>query len=229
MPTTILLIILVITLVFFALTRFAVENVAHHHYGQRSDFFKQYPVREGDIVFLGDSITDGGAWEELFPGVPLKNRGINADTTTGVLNRLDDILCCKPLAIFLLIGTNDLPWFEYRSDKAILKTYSEILDRCRTLAPQTRVYVQSLLPRRKNYSMRIVNLNAQLKQLAGQFNFEYIDLYPSFADPSGQLRSELTNDHLHLMAGGYALWVEILTPYINALIAKNDPKIPFTS
>lgn len=220
MPTTFLLIMLVVTLVFFALTRFAVENVAHHHYGQRSDFFKDYPVNEGDIVFLGDSITDGGAWEELFPGVPLKNRGINADTTTGVLNRVEDILCCKPLAIFLLIGTNDLPWYEYRSDKAILKTYTEILDRCQTLSPQTSVYVQSILPRGKYFATRIQKLNAQLKQLAGVFNYEFINLYPSFVDDNGQLKSELTNDHLHLMAAGYTLWVEILSPYINSLKAK---------
>ncbi|HQP10891.1 MAG TPA: TonB-dependent receptor plug domain-containing protein, partial [Candidatus Omnitrophota bacterium] len=54
----------------------AVERIETNHYLQRADFFRRYPVNRGDIVFLGDSITDGGCWEELFPGVPLKNRGI---------------------------------------------------------------------------------------------------------------------------------------------------------
>ena len=166
MQTTILVIILAVTLVFFAFTRYVVARISQNHYGQRADFFHRYPVNEGDVVFLGDSITDGGCWEELFPGVPLKNRGINGDSTTGVLNRLDDILRSRPRAIFLLIGTNDLPWFEYRSDRAILRTYSQILDRCRELSPQTRVYVQSILPRARTYTKRIERLNVQLEQLA---------------------------------------------------------------
>ncbi len=220
MESTLLVIILAVTLVFFAFTRYVVARISQNHYGQRADFFHRYPVNEGDVVFLGDSITDGGAWEELFPGVPLKNRGINGDTTIGVLNRLDDILRSRPRAIFLLIGTNDLPWFEYRSDRAILRTYSQILDRCHEQSPQTQVYVQSILPRARAYTKRIERLNVQLEQLASVCQCPYIDLYTSFVDSKGVLRPELTNDHLHLLAAGYARWVEILTPYINDLFSR---------
>lgn len=221
MESTILVVILAVILAFFALTRVAVERIEQNHYDQRANFFHRYPVNEGDLVFLGDSITDGGCWEEMFPGVPLKNRGILGDTTTGVLNRLDDILRSRPRAIFLLIGTNDLPWFEYRSDRAILRTYSQILDRCYELSPQTRVYVQSILPRTNTYTKRIERLNVQLQQLATVCQCTYIDLYTSFVDSKGAMRSEITNDHLHLLASGYARWVEILTPHINDLFSRN--------
>ena len=92
MTITILSILLIVTLFFLALSRWVVESIETNHYQQRADFFRRYPVNKGDIVFVGDSITDGGCWEELFPGVPLKNRGINADDTPGVLKRLDEIL-----------------------------------------------------------------------------------------------------------------------------------------
>lgn len=219
MPTTIFVIVLAVILALFAITRYTVERIGHNHYAQRSDFFHRYPVNKGDIVFVGDSITDGGAWEELLPGVPLKNRGINADTTIGVLNRINDILCCNPRAVFLLIGTNDLPWYEYRSNDAILRTYAQILDKCRQLSPDTKVFVQSILPRKRAYAKRIQGLNAQIQQLSTLFDCTFIDLFPSFADANGELQAEITNDHLHLMAPGYSRWVEILNPYIKALLA----------
>ncbi len=219
MPITILSILFIVTLVFLALSRWAVERIETNHYLQRSDFFRRYPVNEGDIVFLGDSITDGGCWEELFPGVPLKNRGINADDTPGVLKRLDDILIPQPRAIFLLIGTNDLPWFTYRNDKAILSAYRQILERCRELSPGTTVCVQSILPRKKAFSRRIQRINTRLEALAAQHDCPFINLYPAFADADGALQDNLTNDHLHLMAEGYARWVEILKPHIEQLMA----------
>ncbi len=221
MPFTVLAIAFIVALVFIAFSRFAVERVAQNHYEQRSDFFHRYPVNQGDIVFLGDSITDGGAWEELFPGVPLKNRGINADDTLGVIKRLDDILRAKPLAIFLLIGTNDLPWFTYRNDALILNNYNQILERCKELSPGTKVFVQSILPRGKSYSQRIKRINSELKGLADSHGFTFIDLYPSFVDDNGALQDQITNDHLHLMAEGYSRWVEILKPHIKELLAQN--------
>lgn len=217
MTISFLAIMLVVALVFFVLSRVTVETIARHHYGQRVDFFRRYPVNKGDIVFLGDSITDGGCWEELFPGVPLKNRGINADTPAGVLKRLDDLLLPGPKAIFLLIGTNDLPWYTYQRDEDILQEYRQILERCKELSPTTKVFVQSILPRRRRFSRRIHGLNTALEAMAEEFGYPYIDLYSHFVGTRGELRKELTNDNLHLLADGYTLWVELLTPYVKSL------------
>lgn len=217
MASTILSVSLIVTLLLMALSRWVIERIETNHYQQRADFFQRYPVKEGDLVFLGDSITAGGCWEELFPGVPLKNRGINADDTRGVLKRLDSILTPQPRAIFLLIGTNDLPWYTYRNDKTILETYDKILTRCRQLSPGTVVVVQSILPRQKSYARRVQRINAHFETLASQHGYPFINLYPLFADTDGALLPSLTNDHLHLMAEGYARWVEILKPHIARL------------
>lgn len=208
------LIMFIATLVLLVFVRLTVERIERNHYNQKSDFYLNHPVNRGDIVFMGDSITDGANWDELFPGLPVKSRGINADTTTGVLKRIGYTLCCSPAVIFLLIGTNDLPWFEYRKDDEILGTYREILHRCKTESPETKVYVQSILPRSRSYDKRILRINKRLASLAAEFGYEYIDLYSHFVSPKGGLRDEFTNDHLHLMASGYVCWCEILEPYI---------------
>lgn len=193
------------------------QRLVSRHHAQRADFFRQHPVQAGDIVFLGDSLTAGGNWHEIFPGVPVKNRGINADTTEMVLERLEDVLVGQPKAIFLLIGTNDLPWYMYRSDAAILKTYQAILDRCCARSPRTRLFVQSIFPRHWMYARRIQRLNAALQALTECDNHQFINVFPHLADARGGLRRELSNDNLHLMAEGYAIWADVLKPFIHRL------------
>lgn len=212
-----LAIAIIISLLLLAITRIAVERVAHAHHKQKVSFFDRYPVRPGDIVFLGDSITDGARWHELFPGLPVKNRGINANLTTNVLDRMDNIVNGQPKAVFILIGTNDLPWYEHRSDEQILETYEAILRRIKLGSPETSVFVQSILPREQSKAQRILKLNGDLKTLATRYGYVYIDLFPHFATPEGALCPELTNDGLHLLSIGYAIWVKILRPYIRGL------------
>ena len=127
---------------------------------------------------------------------------------------MDDVLAGQPGAIFLLIGTNDLPWYMYRSDDAILRTYAEILQCCKDQSPNTHVFVQSIFPRHPMYAARIRRLNARLGALAGVYGYKFINVFPLLADHRGALRAELTNDNLHLMAEGYAIWARGLTPHI---------------
>jgi lysophospholipase L1-like esterase len=213
----ILNVLLAAVVIVLILARLAADRLIRQHYAQKSDFFRRWPVERGDIVFLGDSITDGARWDELFPALPVKNRGINADTTTGVLARLDEVTRAQPAAIFILIGTNDLPWYMFRRDEVIVRNYQNILDRIRAESPGTQVFVQSILPRRKRYARRIQRLNRLLEAMTNGCNCTYIDLFPHFAGPDGAIRPELSNDRLHLMSEGYAIWREILEAYMATL------------
>ena len=78
-------------------------------YNKKIDEFKNDPIGQGKIVFLGNSITEaGGDWNVRFGTSNIVNRGISGDMTEGVLNRLDEIIHYKPIALFLLIGINDI-------------------------------------------------------------------------------------------------------------------------
>jgi hypothetical protein len=58
------------------------------YYQHKKQRFESYKTK-ADIVMIGDSITDGAEWHEMFPQLNIVNRGISGDTTVGVLNRLD--------------------------------------------------------------------------------------------------------------------------------------------
>lgn len=50
---------------------------ASPYYRTKTDVFKSLPLRSGDIVFVGDSITGLAELQELFVSARVKNRGIN--------------------------------------------------------------------------------------------------------------------------------------------------------
>ncbi len=84
------------------------DSLFSTYYHQRVSFFREMPVTKGEIIFLGNSITDGAEWAQLFNDLRMKNQGISGDVTAGILHRLDVVTDRKPAKIFLLIGTNDL-------------------------------------------------------------------------------------------------------------------------
>ncbi len=197
------------------------STASKYHY-QRASLFEVLPIHRSDIVFLGNSITDGGEWMELFGNNPhVKNRGISADKTYNVLNRLDPIVKGQPRKLFLMIGINDLGAGE--TPEFVLSNIRKIVERFETESPRTKLYIQSLLPvndqigrkdRHQSKSREVVAVNEGLKELCAEKGLTYIDLHTAFKDDEGRLRHEYTNDGLHLLGAGYKVWQEILEPYV---------------
>lgn len=61
-----------------------------------------------DIVFLGDSQTNGCEWHELLGMKNVKNRGISSDVIQGFIDRVDPIVEGQPAKVFILGGVNDI-------------------------------------------------------------------------------------------------------------------------
>jgi len=184
------------------------------YYRFRKIYFSLAPHSQHQIVFLGDSITDEGDWSKLFPDLSVINRGIGGDTTLGVLNRLDQVIELQPSQIFLMIGTNDLCF--NRSIPDTMTNYRKILSRLHTELPNTKIYIQSVLPfnetifpsRALRTNGNIKQLNVQIKKLAQEYSDPYIDLVPAFSGDDGRLPRQYTSDGLHLSDAGYSLWRE---------------------
>lgn len=59
----------------------------------------------GEIVFIGNSITEGGKnWSEKFNIPNIRNRGIGGDVTDGVLERLGEIIFLNQRPFLFLLG-----------------------------------------------------------------------------------------------------------------------------
>lgn len=191
------------------------------YYYQRASLFEVLPVDSDDILFVGNSITDGGEWCELFQNPNVKNRGISGDTTQGVYDRLDALLKGTPAQIFLLIGINNVPRGE--SADSIAAGIRRIVQRIRQESPATEVLVQSVLPVTSQYGkfdghtsrwQLVPEINRRVRRLAQEEKVTYIDLFSHFADAEGKMKPEYTNDGLHLKGNGYLLWKEVVQPFL---------------
>lgn len=191
-------------------------------YYQRATLFEALPVTSSDIIFLGNSITNGAEWAELFNDKHVKNRGISGDICMGVYDRLDAVLKGKPAKIFLLIGINDVS--RGAPADTIVSRIGMIVGKIKEDSPKTKLYLQSVLPVTDHYSMfkghtshwRVIpEINKGLVRLAEKEGVTYIDLYSHFVDKqTGKMNTAYTNDGLHLLGKGYLKWVEIVKPYI---------------
>lgn len=188
-----------------------------HHTTERVAIFEKEPVVTGKIMFLGNSITEGGNWAKLTGDPSVINRGIGGDITYGILQRLDDVIKRKPSKLFILIGINDIG--KDIPDEAIANNYVKIIKRVQTSSPGTVIYVQSILPLNpavpnfpQHYDKQdhVVHTNQLLREVAKMTNTIFVNLFPLFLDNQHLLDKKYTNDGLHLNEKGYEVWVSYL-------------------
>lgn len=190
-------------------------------YRIKADQFKSYKTSQKDYIFLGNSITANTDWSELLSERRAKNRGISADITFGVLERLGDITKGKPAKIFLLIGINDIS--RNIPDELIVRNFHRIINQIRMETPKTKIYIHTLMPVNHTFKKfpnhygkdeHILFVNDAIRKMADNKKVFVVDLYPAFLNSDKRLISEYTHDGLHLTAAGYQHWARILNERI---------------
>lgn len=191
-------------------------------YYQRSTLFEMLPVDSDDIVFLGDSQTNGCEWHEMLGNPNVKNRGISSDVIQGFADRVQPIIDGRPAKLFILGGVNDIS--HDLTPDSIATAMRNLIVKVRRGTPATKVYLQSLLPIDNSFRRYkamtgkesvIVETNKLLKKVAEETGATWIDLYSRMVDPAtGNMRKGLTNDGLHLLGAGYAVWRDAVLPYV---------------
>ena len=182
-----------------------------------------------DILFLGDSITEGwgnnAAWKKHFADRKAVNFGIGGDTTQNVLWRIQngELEGLTPKVVVLMIGTNnfglhgDQPADVTRGVKAILNTLQEKL-------PKAKVLLLAVFPRDQkpdtNFRKKIATLNGELAKMADGNRVIFQDIGSVFLDKDGMLTKEIMPDFLHLSEKGYFLWAEAIEPKVLELMGK---------
>lgn len=194
------------------------SDFAASHYPDRIRQFAHEPLACGDIVMLGDSLTEKYDWSQVLKTEwPVRNRGIAGDTSDGVLMRLDEIVASKPRVVFLLIGTNDL--WSSNSAKKVLQNIDLATAKIREASPQTKIFVQTVFPLRSSPELnsKVKKINKVLQMQASDGRYQIVDTYTLMSDSTGLLRTELTSDGVHLNSAGYRLWAELL----NSILKTN--------
>lgn len=181
---------------------------------------------KGQIVFIGDSITDLYVLDDHYADLDIAcyNRGISGDTTQGVLDRLQvSIFDIQPAVVVLMIGTNDINCGA--ETDAILQRYEKIMDEIFAALPNVKMYCMSVIPQNENlevYSVvriadttpRIQAVNAGIQDLAQDKGAIFLDVFSLLADEEDHLIKAYSDDGLHLNVEGLRVWTTLLKPYL---------------
>lgn len=117
------------------------QHTRTEHWRDRTTLFKKEAetMDTNQVVFLGNSFTEGFDLRKFFSGSQPVNRGIDGDHIDGLLERFDySVLKLKPSKLFVMIGINDIGAGD--PDSLIRSNYQELLRTILKSLPNTRVY-----------------------------------------------------------------------------------------
>jgi lysophospholipase L1-like esterase len=181
------------------------------------------PKPDQDVVFLGDSLTAQGAWDSWFPRWPVFNHGLNGDQTPALIQRIEQLLPRAPAVVVLMIGVNDL---SSTGEDQVLERQRDLMRTLGQHCAGSQILWQSLLPvNNRAWTVGVENgsirrFNQGLCALTREHGAQFVELHRHFCDTEGQLNARFSLDGLHLNASGYALWRNILEPFLEHAVQK---------
>ena len=188
-----------------------------------------------DILFLGDSITDGWHWDNHGENLWAKdfaprhaaNFGIGYDRIQNVLWRIEngELAGIQPRVIVLLIGTNNTGNEDSGKPRnttpEIIAGISNLVRQIQVREPQSKILLLGLFPRgEQNDPIReqVKAVNAGLAPLADGDRVTFLDFGEKFLAPDGTLSRGLFPDLLHPNEKGYQIWVDAMQPTLDQLL-----------
>ncbi|MBO9201914.1 MULTISPECIES: GDSL-type esterase/lipase family protein [Niastella] len=189
---------------------------ANHLNDEKNTLLQHLSIHKGDVVFIGNSITERFPLNEMFGSIRLKNRGIANNQTRHVLDRIGAVARSQPEQIFIEIGLNDLA--QKIPQNQILTNLKAIIDTIKYNSPVTLIYIESILPTNgpNKYLMpAIVHLNGALKSFCRHNRTVFIDMFKAF-EVEHHMNNTLTTDGTHLNYDGYLQYKHILEKYLDS-------------
>lgn len=196
------------------------SNIFKIHYNNKVTVFKEenkyYSDRKVDVVFLGDSLTEGYNTNYYYSEFVTLNRGIGGDTTFGLEKRLDvSAYQVKPKVVVMLIGANNM--------NTMLQNYEDIIRKLKINLPDSEIVCLSLTAMGGEHwgvkNNTAIENNKEIKKIAEAYNCHFIDLFtPLFDKTTNEVYEGYTVDGGHFTRLGYDIITSLIKPKIKLLL-----------
>jgi hypothetical protein len=175
--------------------------------------------RRAPLVLLGDSISAGHTWSAGSGCLTPLNLAVSGAQSGDLLHNLHQVQAAGAESALVMIGINDLR--HGVSYQRLLANYREILWglQAQGVTPtlQSTLRVTPLHERHQALNQQVARLNEQLRAWAQEQGWQYLDVQAVL--DGGSYRG----DGLHLNAGGYRAWAQLLAPILRErLCAGSD-------
>ncbi len=190
----------------------------HHRFVERA--------KEGhvDLLFLGDSITQGWSdnevWKRFYTPRNAANFGIGGDRTQHVLWRIKngELDGIKPKVAVLMIGTNNA---SSNTPDEIAQGITAIVHELRQRLPETRILLLAVFPRSPQPDSlrdRLKSVNEKVAKLDDGASVKFLDIGKAFLEEDGRISKEVMPDYLHLSRLGYRRWADAMEPTLWSML-----------
>ena len=187
-------------------------------------YFDNTGIMHGNILFLGDSLTDYYNLSKYYQNEFVINSGIAGNTTDNILNNMyNRVYKYNPSKVFLLIGTNDINGG--KSTDYVVNNINKIITLIRKNLPNCKIYLESLYPINNTNNSKInhfevgIRTNKIIKEINSRINnisdVTYINMYDKLVDSNDNLKLEYTKEGLHMSDDGYVAITNVLKNYMN--------------
>jgi lysophospholipase L1-like esterase len=184
-----------------------------------------------DVVFLGDSLTQGWegqdgaeAWKKHFDPLKAANFGAGGDRTEHVLWRImegKELQEVKPKVVVVEVGGSNLA---VNAAADIVDGVDAVIKELKRQKPTAKVLLLGLLPRGAKaddkFRNKIKEVNKGLAGLADGKSVRYLDSGAKFLDKEGDLIENLMPDGIHPSTEGYAGWAEVIAGPLKEMLGK---------
>ena len=178
------------------------------------------PPPQGAVLFIGSSSIEH--WKSVaadFPEVRVINRGFGGSELGDSTYFADRIVKpYHPRAIVLYAGDNDL--YDGHTPLQVRDAFSAFVSKVRLFDPDVPIAFVSIKPSmaRKALLPKIKQANELVHEYAAtQKNVAYIDVLTPMLGADGQPQPKwFIEDGLHMNRMGYALWIDMLKPWVDA-------------
>lgn len=183
---------------------------------------------KGGIVFTGSSSIRLLNIPEYFPDIKALNRGFGGSHISDVNHYLDKVaLRYEPSLVVFYCGGNDL--WDKKGPAQVEEDFTEFRTRLFQKVPEAKLLVLAVRPSPQRVSIKDkeADLNARFQKAAqADKRITYIaGSCDRYLNAEGKPIKELfVEDGLHMSKAGYAIWKEILTPYLKLPAAAETQK-----
>lgn len=191
-------------------------------------FVKEAKAGHIDVLFMGDSITDGwrgrgkNVWDKFYAPKNAANFGIGGDRTEHVLWRIEngELEGVDPKVVVLMIGTNNSL---SNSADQIAEGVEKIVSDFHTKLPKSKILLLAIFPRNKEgvrpQQVETINkVNERIAKLDDGKMITYLDIGKAFLGTDGQLHEDVMPDYLHPNEHGYELWAAAMNPTLDKML-----------
>jgi lysophospholipase L1-like esterase len=179
---------------------------------------REHPPEKGAILFIGSSSIR--MWKTLaqdFPEHRVLNRGFGGSEIPDSTFYSDRIVIpYAPKQIVMYCGGNDLN--AGTPPEQVIANFKAFVAKVRAKLPEIEIDYISIAPNPARWAQveKIKTVNGAIAAWCReQPHMEFINVFDAMLGPDGQPKPDIfLEDRLHMNAAGYAIWKEIVGPFL---------------